>query len=201
MNSEEDKPSAGPSWRQLSLYALCALLISLSDPRPRTFAIGCAIAAIAWALRIWSFGHLEKNQMLVTTGPYAHCRNPAYLGSFLALLGVGLAAGNGETTQGRVVWGFVAFLVLIFFLVYMPRKKRKEYTRLERLFGEPATVYADNVPHFFPRLTPWHSGDDKRFSWALVTDNREWPWGVVLAGVLTAIWFVDRWSPFYGVFS
>ncbi len=201
MNTEEETPSAGPSWRQLALYALCALLISLSDPRPRTFAIGCVIVAAAWVLRIWSFGHLEKNQMLVTTGPYAHCRNPAYLGSFLALLGVGLAAGNGETTQGRVVWGFVAFLVLVFFTVYMPRKKRKEYTRLERLFGEPAKAYADNVPHFFPRLTPWRSGDDKRFSWALVTENREWPWGAVLAGVLAAIWFVDRWSPFYGVFG
>ncbi len=194
----EDKVSAGPSWRQLALYALCALLISLADPRPRTFAIGCVVVAVAWMLRIWSFGHLEKNQMLVTTGPYAHCRNPAYLGSFLALMGVGLAAGNAESTQGRWVWGFVLFLVSVFFIVYMPRKKRKEYTRLERLFGEPAREYAANVPHLIPRLTPWKSGDDKRFSWRLVTENREWPWGVVLAGVLLAIWYVDSWSPFHG---
>ena len=67
------------------------------------------------------------------------------------------------------------------------------------LFGEPARVYASHVPHFWPRLTPWRSGDDKVFSWARVTSNREWPWGLVLAGVLAAIWTVDIWSPFSGL--
>lgn len=190
-----------PSWRQLALYLVCLGLISIADPRPRTFAVGCVVVALAWILRIWAFGHLEKNQMLVTTGPYAHTRNPAYVGSFMALCGVGLAAGNAESTQGRFVWGFLALLVVVFFAVYMPRKKRKEYTRLERLFGEPAREYASHVPHFFPRPTPWNSGDPKRFSWRRVTENREWPWGVVLAAVLFAIWQVDVWSPFYGLFD
>ena len=99
MSSSETESSL-PSWRQLALYLLCASLIALADPRPITFTIGCVIVAFAWMLRIWSFGHLEKNQMLVTTGPYAHCRNPAYLGSFLALVGVGLAAGNAESPRG-----------------------------------------------------------------------------------------------------
>ena len=197
----EDSPSSGPSWRQLALYALCLFLVALADPRPTTFFIGCVIVAFAWALRIWSFGHLEKNQMLVTTGPYAHCSNPAYLGSFMALVGVGLAAGNGESSQGQYVWGFVALLIVVFFGIYMPRKKRKEYTRLERLFGEPAKEYAANVPHLRPRLTPWRSGDTQRFSWARVTSNREWPWGLVLGGVLIAIWYVEDWSPLYGIFD
>lgn len=191
--------SSGPSWRQLALYLLCLLLIASADPRPATFAVGCVVVALAWMLRIWAFGHLEKNRMLVTTGPYAHSRNPAYVGSFLALTGVGLAAGNSESTQGRMVWGFLVALSIVFFGIYMPRKKHKEYQRLERLFGEPASEYAANVPHFWPRLTPWTSGDDKRFSWARVTANREWPWGVLLAGVLLAIWYVESWSPLYGL--
>ena len=193
--------SKGPSWRQVSLYALSLTLIALADPRPRTFAIGGAIVALAWMLRIWAFGHLEKNQKLVTTGPYAHSRNPAYVGSFLALAGIGLAAGNWESKQGRFVWGFLALLTLVFFLIYLPRKKRKEYQRLERLFGDPARQYAANVPHFWPRPTPWRSGDGKRFSWARVTSNREWPWGVVLGGVLVAIWNVESWSPLFGLLS
>lgn len=196
-----DPVSKGPSWRQLALYLLCLTLVALADPRPATFALGCVVVALAWMLRIWAFGHLEKNQMLVTTGPYAHSRNPAYVGSFLALSGVGLAAGNWESTNGRIVWGFLALLMTVFFGVYMPRKKRKEYTRLERLFGEPAREYAANVPHFLPRLTAWVSGDAKRFSWSRVSSNREWPWGVVLAGVLVAIWYVEAWSPLYGVFD
>jgi protein-S-isoprenylcysteine O-methyltransferase Ste14 len=197
--TSQESPSAGPSWRQLALYALCLGLVALADPRPATFVAGCVVVGLAWLLRVWAFGHLEKNQRLVTTGPYAHCRNPAYLGSFLALAGVGLAAGNWESRQGRLVWGFVGLLVAVFFAVYMPRKKRKEYTRLERLFGAPALEYATNVPHFWPRLTAWRSGDPKRFSWRRVTDNREWPWGLVLAGVLVAIRYAASWSPLYGI--
>jgi hypothetical protein len=93
----------------------------------------------------------------------------------------------------------LAVLVIVFFTVYMPRKKHKEYTRLERLFGEPAREYAAHVPHFWPRLRAWSGGEEKRFSWRLVTENREWPWGAVLAGVLLAIWHIEAWSPLYGV--
>ncbi len=199
--TETEQASALPSWRQLALYLLCLGLIALADPRQPTFVAGCLLVALAWSLRIWAFGHLEKNQLLVTSGPYAHCRNPAYLGSFMALAGVVLAAGNLESRQGRAVWGFGLFLGIVFFAIYMPRKKRKEYTRLERLFGEPARVYASNVPHFLPRLSPWKSGGERRFSWALVSSNREWPWGAVLAGVLLAVWTVASWSPFYGSFE
>jgi protein-S-isoprenylcysteine O-methyltransferase Ste14 len=199
--TESEQGSALPTWRQLALYFLCLGLVSLADPRQPTFIVGCVLVTVAWCLRIWAFGHLEKNQLLVTTGPYAHSRNPAYLGSFTALIGVIVASGNLESQQGRAVWGFGALLVVVFFAIYMPRKKRKEYTRLERLFGEPARVYAANVPHFLPRLSAWKSGDDRRFSWALVTSNREWPWGVVLAGVLLAVWTVASWSPFFGAFE
>ncbi|MDZ7630439.1 MAG: methyltransferase [Gemmatimonadaceae bacterium] len=43
-------------------------------------------------MRAWSTGHIVKNQVLTTTGPYAHTRNPLYLGSFLMALGFALAA-------------------------------------------------------------------------------------------------------------
>lgn len=179
------------------VYVLAAVLVAFADPRPVTFAIGCAIALLAWFLRIWAFGHLEKNQLMVTTGPYAHVRNPAYLGSFIAMIGVALAAGNAETRHGLVVWGFALVLVVVFFVAYLPRKFEREYTRLKRLFGEQVERHAANVPDFVPRLSPWRSGDDRRFSWQRVGANHEWPWGMVLAVLLLAIWFVDRWSPVY----
>lgn len=184
-----------PSPRQIGVYLSALLLALLADPRPATFAAGCAIVALAWVLRIWAFGHLDKNQHMVTTGPYAFTRNPAYLGSFLALVGVALAAGNAESTRGRIVWGLAAVLVVAFFAFYLPRKFAREYGRLKRLFGADLDRHAANVPNFFPRLTPWHSGDPRHFSWARVTANHEWPWGVILTVLLAAIWFVHKWSP------
>jgi len=184
-----------PSPRQLLVYLAALALALLADPRPATFAAGCAIVAVAWALRIWAFGHLDKNQHMVTTGPYAYTRNPAYLGSFLAMAGVALAAGNGETLRGRLVWGFALVLAIVFFTYYLPRKFAREYGRLQRLFGADLDRHAAHVPNFWPQLTPWRSGDTRQFSWRRVTDNREWPWGPILGGLLLAIWFARAWSP------
>ena len=184
-----------PSTRQLGVYLSALLLAVLADPRPATFAGGCALVALAWALRIWAFGHLDKNQHMVTTGPYAHTRNPAYLGSFLAMVGVALAAGNADSARGRAVWGLAILLGIVFFAFYLPRKFAREYGRLQRLFGADLERHAAHVPNFWPQLRPWRSGDPRRFSWRRVTDNREWPWGPVLAALLAAIWFVHAWSP------
>src|SRR5262245_14167723 len=184
-----------PSVRQLGVYLAGLLLVLFADPRPATFVAGCLITALAWGLRIWAFGHLDKNQHMVTTGPYAYTRNPAYLGSFLAMVGVALAAGNAETMRGRFVWGLSAALVLAFFTLYLPRKFAREYGRLRRLFGADLDRHAANVPSFWPRLVPWRSGDPRRFSWQRISSNHEWPWGVILTVLLAAIWFAHMWSP------
>jgi len=184
-----------PSPRQVLVYLAAILLVLLADPRPATFAAGCALVAVAWVLRIWAFGHLDKNQHMVTTGPYAYTRNPAYLGSFLAMAGVALAAGNAESGRGRLVWGFAIALAIVFFAYYLPRKFAREYGRLQRLFGADLERHAAHVPDFWPQRKPWRSGDTRRFSWRRVTDNNEWPWGVVLGGLMVAIWFAHAWSP------
>ncbi|HJM40029.1 MAG TPA: methyltransferase [Planctomycetota bacterium] len=193
--------SKKPTLRKIAVYIFGLTLVSLADPRPETFLIGSVFVLLAWLLRIWAFGHLEKNQLMVTTGPYAHTRNPAYLGSFLALLGVALAAGNLETQQGSWVWGFSLFLIFVFFVFYMPRKFRKEYGRLQKIFGEQVDRHAENVPDFWPQLRPWRSGDDRRFSWKLVGENHEWPWGLVLALAMFAVWTAPSWSPLRDFFE
>ncbi|KAA3607233.1 MAG: isoprenylcysteine carboxylmethyltransferase family protein [Planctomycetota bacterium] len=184
------------TWRKFVVYLSGLALIGLADPWWPTFGVGCVLVALAWAIRVWAFGHLEKNQTLVTTGPYAHTRNPAYLGSFLALMGVGLAAGNYASWQGRLVWGFSLVLVVGFLAVYLPRKFRREYPRLQALFGEQLDLHASHVPDFLPRIRPWRSGDDRRFSWQRVGENHEWPWGLILTVVLVLIWTAPAWSPF-----
>lgn len=190
-----------PSPRQIGLYLSAILLALLADPRPGPFAAGCVLVALALALRIWTFGHLDKNQHMVTTGPYAYTRNPAYLGSFVAMCGLALAAGNAETTRGRVVWGLAIVLAAAFFLTYLPRKFAREYGRLQRKFGADLERHAANVPDFWPQLKPWRSGDPRRFSWERVSYNHEWPWSVILAALLVAIWFSRTWSPLEAVMA
>lgn len=176
--------------RKLGLYTLVALLFVLSSPALPTFVAGALLVALGLALRIWTFGHLEKNQHMITTGPYAHCRNPAYLGSFLVFCGFGLAAGNPASIAGIVVWGLSLVMLVIFFRSYLPRKYAREYPRLEQAFPQEYATHAAHVPNFMPRVTPWRSGDTRRFSWACVQANHELWWTFVLSLGMAALWLV-----------
>jgi hypothetical protein len=148
-------------------------------------------------LRMWAFGYLDKNALMVTTGPYAHTRNPAYLGSFIALIGISLASGNIDSLRGQLVWGFALMLIVCFFGFYFPRKMKREYPRLQKLFGEQLEEHAANVPNLWPRITSWRSGQERSFSLSLLRENHELSWGVAFVIALTAIYSVDSWSPFF----
>src|SRR5699024_8876534 len=120
----------------------------LASPIVPTFSVGAAIVVAGLALRIWTFGHLQKNVHMVTSGPYAYTRNPAYLGSFIITCGFMLAAGNPYTPAGLAVWGLGVGSVIVFFLRYLPRKYALEYSRLESRFPECYREHAAHVPNF-----------------------------------------------------
>lgn len=68
------------------------------------FAIGMGILVAGVALRVWSFYALGKyftftvkvnrEQPVVTRGPYRVLRHPGYAGGLLAIVGIGLLNGN-----------------------------------------------------------------------------------------------------------
>lgn len=174
--------------RKLVLYAIAVALLIGAQPAAFTFVLGGVIVCTGLALRIWSFGHLEKNQELITTGPFAYTRNPAYLGSALVGGGVALAAGNAASSGGIALWALGVVGLGLFFMVYLPRKYRREYARLSQLFPQEFERHARHVPHFIPRLTPWQSGSERRFSWALVLLNHELVWPLTCLVALGLMW-------------
>src|SRR6266849_8685662 len=132
-------------WRVPLGFACAALFLLLARPRLWTLLVGAAIALPGLALRAWGTGHLRKNEALATTGPYAYTRNPLYLGSFVIGLGFTIAAG-------RLILGLV--FAALFVGIYVP-VMRVEAATLEELFGEKYRRYAQSVPIFFPRLSPY----------------------------------------------
>src|SRR5437763_16585386 len=128
-------------WRVPLGFVCAAFFFLLSRPRLLTRAIGGAVAVMGLALRAWASGYLRKNDELATAGPYAHTRNPLYLGSFLIGLGFTLAAGR---------WVLTVLFALLFLGIYVP-VMRVESATLEGLFGHKYRRYADAVPLFFPR--------------------------------------------------
>ena len=150
--------------RVRSGFLLAAVYLLWAQPTPASLLAGAAVALAGLGLRAWSAGVLVKNCSLATGGPYAHTRNPLYLGSAIAALGFAIAGGR---------WWFFLLLGIFFAAVYWP-VIRNEQAHLARLFPNEFPAYADAVPALWPRLRPWRgAGSSARFSPQQYRRNRE----------------------------
>src|SRR5437870_13682204 len=123
-------------WRVPLGFVCGALFFVFARPLSLTLIIGAIVALPGLALRAWASGYLRKNDELATSGPYAHTRNPLYLGSFVIGIGFSIAAG-------RLYLGLL-FLAL-FVGIYIP-VMRVEAATLRKLFGEKFEQYQRAVP-------------------------------------------------------
>ena len=123
---------------------------------------GALVALAGIALRAWATGHLDKNRDLCTSGPYAHTRNPLYLGTALAAAGFAIAGG---------VWWIALLFALVLGFVYWPVVIEEE-SHLRNLFPTFAD-YAARVPRFWPSLWP-AAQSPVRFRMALYRQNQEY---------------------------
>ena len=151
----------GGTWMQrwrVPLGFLCAAIFLLvARPLPSTLAAGGTVALLGLALRAWASGHIRKNSELAISGPYAHTRNPLYLGSLVMGLGFTVAA-SGTWWMFLLLGGLFATLFLGIYLPVM----RVEAATLESLFGEHYKRYAREVPLLLPRLTPFREEGNAR---------------------------------------
>jgi protein-S-isoprenylcysteine O-methyltransferase Ste14 len=119
-------------------------------------------------LRGYASGYVRKNTELTITGPYAHVRNPLYLGSILIAAGFAVALMS--------LW-FAIALAVFFLLIYVPVIASEE-AFLRDTFLE-FEWYCARVPRLFPRITPARAPDGPRgqsgsFSLQLYRKHREY---------------------------
>jgi protein-S-isoprenylcysteine O-methyltransferase Ste14 len=122
-------------------FVFAVLYFWLARPTWKSIALGAIVIAPGLLIRALASGHVRKNEMLATSGPYAYTRNPLYLGSLLIGIGFAVAA--------RSWWVGVA-LVLMFFAIYLP-VIRDEESFLRGKFPE-FEEYSQRVPRMFPRI-------------------------------------------------
>jgi protein-S-isoprenylcysteine O-methyltransferase Ste14 len=133
-------------------------------------------AAVAWSLvlvlpglwlRGFAAGYVKKNRELTMTGPYAHTRNPLYLGSMLIAAGFAVAL---------LSWPVALLLACGFAVIYVPVIASEE--RFLRATFPEFDAYCRRVPRLIPRLTPAnHSGTESAagaFSLSLYLRHREY---------------------------
>lgn len=177
-------------WRVPLGFLAGAVFILLARPALRTLLLGGAVALVGLMVRAWAAGHIRKNAALATSGPYAFTRNPLYLGSFILGLGFTVAAGR------PLLLG--AVFAALFLGIYLP-VMRVEATTLTELFGEEYRRYAEAVPLFLPRVTPYRrdSSAGAKFDTSLYLRYREYraalgllaAWGALALKAFLVDWF------------
>ena len=133
-------------------------------------------AAVAWSLalvipglwlRAYASGYVKKNRELTVTGPYAHTRNPLYLGSMLIAAGFAVAL---------LSWPVALVLALGFAAIYVPVIASEERFLHAAFHG--FDDYCQQVPRLLPRLTPARNPKGKSapgaFSCSLYVQHREY---------------------------
>lgn len=125
---------------------------SSSGPLHESFEIlGMVLISIAIVGRSWCTLYIggRKNHEIVACGPYSISRNPLYVFSLIAILGIGLQTGS-------LVMGLVAAAVgcAIFYPVV-----RLEEAALASAFGADYAAYRARVPRFGPNFALWRDAE------------------------------------------
>lgn len=110
--------------------------------------LGYALVVIGAMGRVYCSAFIggRKNDVVVREGPFAVVRNPLYVFSFIAMVGIGLQSG------------MIAILAILVgaFIYYYPLVVAKEEAFLAHKFGEPYNRYMAEVPRWLPDLRLWN---------------------------------------------
>jgi protein-S-isoprenylcysteine O-methyltransferase Ste14 len=155
MNQHDSQPKGGSmqSWQQIArrirvplgfvTAALYVFELWRRAPQPAAVAWSLALVLPGLWLRGYASGYVKKNAELTVTGPYAHTRNPLYLGSMLIAGGFALAL---------LSWPVAVVLAAGFAIIYIPVIAGEE--RFLRSAFPGFDDYCRQVPRLIPRLTP-----------------------------------------------
>jgi|ERR1700722_751529 hypothetical protein len=150
-------------------FVFAGVYIWLARPTFVSMAWSLLLVLPGLWLRGYAAGYVKKNAELTMTGPYAHTRNPLYLGSML------IAFGFAAASKSIVI---VLLLAVLFAVIYVP-VIRSEEAFLRSQFAD-FDAYAARVPRLVPSLRAVRIGDSGpgmergSFSFPLYRKHREY---------------------------
>jgi protein-S-isoprenylcysteine O-methyltransferase Ste14 len=154
-------------YRSYTPVPLVLLMLLFARPTAASFAWGLPLALLGESIRLWGVslagsatrvtgevGAIE----LVTSGPFAHVRNPLYLGNMLLYLGMGVAS--------NALFPWLQAGALLWFIVQYSAIVSLEEDFLRTRFGEEYARYCAAVPRFVPSPRGYEAGGPQpELSW------------------------------------
>lgn len=111
--------------------------------------LGLILILAAFLGRSWCMLYLggRKGENLIQQGPYSISRNPLYVFSVMAVVGIGAQTGS-------IVFGLVLAIGVYAVFNYVIGE---EEILLRKVFGPQYVEYCSRVPRFWPRFSGWRS--------------------------------------------
>lgn len=132
-------------FRQFFGIAFIVLVSIAGQPWLSLYVAGLVLVLVGVAIRLWASGHVKKNKILATGGPYAYVRHPLYVGNLFLLSGFAVASS---------LWWSLP-LLFAFLLAFYPPAIRHEDENLRRKFAQQWESWRRETRALIPRLSPY----------------------------------------------
>lgn len=145
-------------YRSYTPIPFLIVMVLFARPTVESILLGAFLVLLGEGTRFWgvSIAGSETRTTggvggtyLITNGPFAHVRNPLYVGNML------LYAGVGVMSMALYPWLLIVALIWFYIQYFMIVTKEEEY--LAERFGEDYRHYRLHVPRFLPRLVPYRA--------------------------------------------
>ncbi len=164
-------------YRSYTPIPFVILMLVFENATVTSLIVGFFIALIGELIRFWgvSWAGSETRTTggvggtyLVISGPFAHVRNPLYVGNILMYLGLGI--------MSMALFPYLQIVAILFFILQYDFIVKEEEGFLEKKFGSDYQKFLQNVPRFFPRLTKYKDSSipqpDYKISAGLKSETR-----------------------------
>lgn len=184
-------------YRSYTPIPFLLVMFFFANPNIWSILTGLIIALAGEAIRIWgvSWAGSETRttgnvggSFLIISGPFAHARNPLYVGNVLMYTGLGI--------MSFALFPYLQILGLIFFFFQYKLIVKEEELYLEKTYGKDYENYRQNVPSFFPKLKAYKVDGLKQpeyiLSKGLRSERRSLQAFGFVAVTLILLWFLRR---------
>jgi len=170
-------------------------MVIIGTPSIVSIAAGLPVVLIGEGIRLWGVAIAGSEtrttgpvggSFLITRGPFAHVRNPLYVGNILVYTGAGIMADTPILAAVAFVWFFVQYSLIV--------SLEEEYLRTR--FAAEYAAYCREVPRFLPVLRPYTGGehDQPDIDWrrGIVSERRTLQAIGILTLLIVGLWILRR---------
>ena len=150
-------------YRSYTPIPFVIIMLIFNNANITSIVIGLLIALIGELFRFWGVSYAgsetrRTNEVggsyLVISGPFAHLRNPLYLGNILIYTGIGI--------MSMALFPYLQIVAFVYFYFQYRVIIIGEEEYLHKTYGKQFEDFVKNVPRLIPGLTPYKADGVKQ---------------------------------------